>query len=215
MYIEAMELLRPTDVPVARALAGLADGNPFLPSRVEAERAALGRAFVPTAEVWHAEATLEGLNPNLPKLAARAEVLAGDLRERLAEGAAASPEALSIYEGLVRYVLYARNEAEFLKLIHRAEAGKKTTGRVAAWPGFARDFAFFVEPADRAGLVLPGGQDAAGLFAWGFQVRRAFHHTYRQISGGSLPAARLRAAVWESIFTHDFPAPSASLKVSG
>src|SRR5262249_46193683 len=30
-----------------------------------------------------------------------------------------------------------------------------------------------------------------------------FHHTFRQIYGGSTPAARLRAAVWESIFTND------------
>jgi len=42
-----MEFLRSADAPVARAR--LADGNPFLPERVEAERAALGRAFVATA----------------------------------------------------------------------------------------------------------------------------------------------------------------------
>ncbi len=45
--------------------------------------------------------------------------------------------------------------------------------------------------------------DHAHLFALAFQIRRAFHHTFRQIYGGSAPAARLRAAVWESIFTND------------
>jgi len=204
MYIRGMELLRPAEAPVARALARLADGNPFLPSRVADERAALGRAFVPTAGVWHAESTLEGLNPNLPKLAERAETLAGAMRERLAAGARAGDAEAALYESLVRYVLYARYDGAWLGLIRSAEAGKKTTGRVAAWPDFARDAAAFFEPAERAGLALPGGGDAARLFAWGFQVRRAFHHTYRQISGGSMPAARLRAAVWESIFTHDF-----------
>jgi len=204
MYIGVMEFLRPSEAPVARALAGLAEGNPFVPARVEAERAALGRAFVPTAEVWHAESTLEGLNPNLPKLAERAEALAGAMRERLVGGAGASAEEAADYEAIVRYVLYARYDAAWLGLVHRAEAGKKTTGRVAAWEGFARDAGHFFEPARRAGLALPGDGDAADLFAWAFQVRRAFHHTYRQISGGSMPAARLRAAVWESIFTHDF-----------
>src|SRR5262249_20140703 len=35
------------------------------------------------------------------------------------------------------------------------------------------------------------------------QVRRAFHFIYRNILGESAPAVRLRAAVWESIFTRD------------
>jgi DNA-binding NtrC family response regulator len=204
MYIRGMALLRPAEAPVARALARLAEGNPFLPARVADERAALGRAFVPTAGVWHAESTLEGLNPNLPKLAERAERLAGVMRERLVAGAHGADDEASVYEALVRYVLYARYDGDWLALIHRAEAGKKTTGRVAAWERFARDADSFFDPARRAGLDLPGGGDAAQLFAWAFQVRRAFHHTYRQISGGSMPAARLRAAVWESIFTHDF-----------
>ena len=41
------------------------------------------------------------------------------------------------------------------------------------------------------------------IFAGFFQIERAFTHIYQQIIGGSMPAARLRAAVWESIFTHD------------
>jgi DNA-binding NtrC family response regulator len=41
------------------------------------------------------------------------------------------------------------------------------------------------------------------LFAFGFQVRRAFHHIFEFIIGTSSAATRLRARVWESIFTHD------------
>src|SRR5262249_1299779 len=40
-------------------------------------------------------------------------------------------------------------------------------------------------------------------FACFFQLRRAFHHIIESIIGSSLAAARLRAAVWQSIFTHD------------
>ncbi|HEX3126977.1 MAG TPA: sigma 54-interacting transcriptional regulator, partial [Thermoanaerobaculia bacterium] len=43
----------------------------------------------------------------------------------------------------------------------------------------------------------------AHVFACFFQIRRAFHFTFRSIVGGSMPAARLRAQVWQSIFTHD------------
>jgi DNA-binding NtrC family response regulator len=202
MYNAGMELLRASEAPVARALARLAYGNPFLPARVSAERAVLGRAFVASGDVWHAEATLAGINPNLPKLAERADALAGALRERLAGGARGDADALGDYEAIVRYALFYRYEDEFLKLIRRAESGKPTTGRVACWPDFARDFAFFFEPVTRAGegALADRPED---VFAWGWQIRRAFHHTYRQISGGSMPAARLRAAVWESIFTRD------------
>src|SRR5262249_2038936 len=41
------------------------------------------------------------------------------------------------------------------------------------------------------------------LFACFFQLRRAFHHIIESIIGSSMAAARLRAAVWQSIFTHD------------
>lgn len=182
------------------AYAVLTDGNPFLAGRVEAERAVLGSEFVATGAVWHAEGTLYGLNPNLARLAERAEALAETLRRRLAEGARPSDEELAGYEALVRYVLYARYEGEFLKLIGRAAAGRRTTGRLAAYAAFARDFerCFSFD-----GWQVPGSGRAPELFAWGYQIRRAFHHTYRQIHGGSMPAARLRAAVWQSIFTRD------------
>jgi transcriptional regulator with PAS, ATPase and Fis domain len=41
------------------------------------------------------------------------------------------------------------------------------------------------------------------VFAGFFQIRRAFANVFHFILGVSQPAVRLRAAVWESIFTHD------------
>jgi DNA-binding NtrC family response regulator len=41
------------------------------------------------------------------------------------------------------------------------------------------------------------------LFASAFQIRRAFHNIFQSLVGGSAPMARLRAAIWQSIFTHD------------
>ena len=195
-----MALTRGAERQALEAFAALTDGNPFLAGRLEAERAVLGRSFVATSTVWHAEATLHGLNPNLPKLAERAEALAETLRERLASGTRAEAAELRSYEALVRYVLYARFEAEFLGLIHRSAEGKKTTGRIGVYAEFARAFEHFLV---FGGEAIEGSGGAADVFAWGYQIRRAFHHTYRQIHGGSMPAARLRAAVWQSIFTRD------------
>jgi DNA-binding NtrC family response regulator len=193
---------------VLRAFASLALGvNPFLTERVEAEARALGAEHVRTAEVWHVDAKLvssdpaiPGLNPNVPRLGELAERFAGDLRERLASGAKARRDELIEYEGLVRYLLYWRYENEFLRLLLRATRGQSTTRRMAAWPRFAADVARFLE---LPGVAMPLPVSAGHLFAWGFQIRRAFEHTFRQIFGGSMPAAELRASVWQSVFTHD------------
>jgi hypothetical protein len=41
----------------ARAVGQLIAGNPFLPERLEAERAALGEAFDPAGTLWHSPAS--------------------------------------------------------------------------------------------------------------------------------------------------------------
>jgi hypothetical protein len=195
-----MRFLDDSEAAALAAVAALAQGNPFLPERVEAEQQALGDAFAASGAVWHAEADLAGLHPNLEKLQALVEALTPRLRDRLARGAKARREELIHYEGLVRHLLYMRYEGCFLDLIQRAEAGEPTTRRVAPYRAFARDLAHF---CDLPKVVLPARSTAPQLFAWGYQIRRAFHHTFRQIYGGSMAAARLRAAVWQSIFTHD------------
>jgi transcriptional regulator with PAS, ATPase and Fis domain len=52
-------------------------------------------------------------------------------------------------------------------------------------------------------VTLPNERDARHTFACFRQIQRAFDITFRDIIGSSLPAARLRGAVWQSIFTHD------------
>lgn len=195
-----MPFLSDSERAVLVAIAALADCNPFLPERVELERRALGREFVSTTKVWHAEADLEEVNPNLPRLNALVESLAPVLRERLVQGATAADADMLNYEALVRYLLFQRYDADWFAIIARGSRGERSTGRVGAYTRFAHDVAHFL---GLPGIRLPVAPDAAPLFAWGFQVRRAFHHTFRQIFGGSLLAARLRAAIWHSIFTHD------------
>ena len=195
-----MRFLDASERSVLAAVADLAAGNPFLPERVENERIALGDDFVDSGAIWHAEADLLRTQPNIPRLAALIETLVPELRSRLAKGADAGADELALYEGSVRHLLYMRYEHAWLALVFRAEAGQSTTGRIDAYPDFARDVRHFLEIP---GVSLPIEPDPAFLFAWGYQIRRAFQSTYRRIYGGSMPAARLRAAVWQSIFTHD------------
>src|SRR6266545_4320177 len=66
--------------------------------------------------------------------------------------------------------------------------------RVEWFPRFAREVRQHFELPALAPAAPP---DPAQLIAFFFQVRRAFHFTMQNILGGSLPAARLRAAVWQ------------------
>jgi DNA-binding NtrC family response regulator len=119
------------------------------------------------------------------------------LRDRLARGARADARDLAQYEQLVHYLLFARSADHLYELVDAGSRGTAATKRV--YERFAADAAHHLA---LPGVALPAF-DPAHLFAVGFQIRRAFHHTFRQIYGGSQPASRLRAAVWESVFTND------------
>jgi hypothetical protein len=95
----------------------------------------------------------------------------------------------------VFYLLWLRNEDALAALIKTPLPERPPGRRLTAYDRFA---------ADAVELLVPLGEpgfDPAHIFAVGFQARRAFHHTFRKIFGSSLPAARLRATVWQSIFT--------------
>src|SRR2546430_13023090 len=187
-------LLRKEEWPLARAVARLAFCNPFLPERIACEREAMGADFVPGDPVWSAHGELDARSANVVELGRRADALASALRDRLLAGGRATDEELRVYEDGVTYVLYWRFEDDLYELATRGD------GRATCWRAFARAAERFLA---LPGLRLPAASDLSHLFACFFQVRRAFHHTFRGIVGASMPAARLRATVWQSIFTHD------------
>jgi transcriptional regulator with AAA-type ATPase domain len=195
-----MSVLADNERVVVGAIAALAGGNPFLPERIESERRALGRAFTGGGLVWHADADVPVAGAN-EQLRPMVERLGNDLRARLARRVRATERELADYLGLIRYLLFQRYEDDWYALIApTGGAGAAATKRVAAFGPFARDVDHFLRIPGR---TLPLEGDAAHLFALGFQARRAFHHIFRQMFGSSMPAAQLRAAVWQSIFTHD------------
>jgi transcriptional regulator with AAA-type ATPase domain len=195
-----VSLLKDSERAIVGAVAALADCNPFLPERIDLERRALGRAFSGGGMVWHADADLAVAGPNNDKLRTLVERLGNDLRGRLAKRTRATAGELADYQGLIRYLLFQRYEDDWYALFVPTGVRPARRKRVAAFGRFARDVEHFLRIPGRA-LALEG--DTAHLFALGFQARRAFHHIFRQIFGSSMPAARLRAAVWQSIFTHD------------
>jgi transcriptional regulator of aromatic amino acid metabolism len=182
-----------------QAVADVAYCNPFLPERIAYERRALGQEFVEAAAQWN----MRGDDPDTPhinplRLAAQVEKLVGGLRERLVNGSATTPPELMLYEDAVLYLLLYRYADHFYDVIIRAMEHKSTPCRFYAV--FQQDWRFYF---DVPGFTRSTRHEAVHIFACLFQVRRAFHHIFRYIVGGSQAAARLRAAVWQSIFTHD------------
>ncbi|MGH0034613.1 MAG: sigma 54-interacting transcriptional regulator [Myxococcota bacterium] len=195
-----MEFLSDRERDVLEALRRLALGNPFGPERVESEAGALGGDFTRRADVWHEGTDLATSNPNVDRVGELVERWAPELRRRLEEGARASREELRAYEALVFYLLYDRMLPTFTGLLDDAEGGRGSDGRIDGYRAFEADARHFLQVPGRR---LPLALDPAHLFAWGWQIRRAFDAIFRGIQGGSKPAARLRADIWQSIFTHD------------
>src|SRR5919112_5643868 len=76
----------------AKCISRLVYTNPFLPERVEGERAALGEAFIAGDRVWNALADPARELSNVVQIGERADALAEVARRRLAEGGRASAD---------------------------------------------------------------------------------------------------------------------------
>lgn len=182
-------------------LAELSYCNPFLHERIELERAALGDAFDEADAVWSKQNDWDRDRPNVAKLYERAERIASDVYERIVQRSGATTRELALYQDLISYVLYYRYQRELGVLAGAGPSsadGERRTARF--WKRFVADYQRMLAVPGRA---EPAVADAAHLFAGFFQIRRAFLHIFDHILGSSMPAARVRAAAWQSIFTHD------------
>src|ERR1700756_529057 len=99
--------LTEADRKLAEAIARLTYCNPFLPARIECERAALGSDFIARGTSWHATGEPEP-TPNLHALAQRSQTLAERLAAKLVQGARPPEAELTLYEDVVVYLLFSR-----------------------------------------------------------------------------------------------------------
>ena len=183
-----------------QAVSGLGRCNHFLPERVAWERTALGDDFVEGEPVWSYRVDRPEPRENVWRIYRRLEPLAEQLRARLGESAEAREQDLVLYEDAVLHLLYTRYYRRFFDAGFGPDAGKRNAARWRFYRDFLEDWRHFFHIE---GVRFPTGHDPRHTFACFRQIQRAFEHTFRDIIGSSMPAARLRAAVWQSIFTHD------------
>lgn len=186
-----MSLFRVAERKFLEAVAQLAYGNPFLPERIEYEKAVLGPDFQPGEPVW----SLSVVNPDRPRenearVHAKLDPLMNTLRERLRKDADCRSDERDLYEDCIQLLLYQRFYLKFVS----------ANGDWGFYRQFLADWNYFFH---LPGKQLESSLDSAHIFACFRQIQRAFHYIFDNIIGSSLPAARLRASIWQSIFTHD------------
>ncbi len=184
---------------ILEAIASLNSVNPFVAQRTEWERRALGQRFVDAGDHWAEGPDYKEGHPNLALLLDDAETAIRQAREDWAQAEPIVDQDLRLYEDLVLFALYHRYRFDFTAVIDDFEGGKRGK-RVGWYERFAEDATEQLHPQGRD---LPSQYQPEHLFAFFFQLRRAFHHIFRHLIGASPAAMDLRASVWESIFTHD------------
>ena len=199
MYNLCVPLFTDAERAFLSAVSRLAYCNPFLTERSDFERAALGRDYVAGESIWSASVeNPDAPSPNVDRVHARLLPVLDKVRARLPKAANAQPGELAIYEDAVHHFLYQRYYAEFT-----ANQTKPANWRF--YESFEQDWHHYLPDTARTpeAARFETAAQAAHFFACFRQVQRAFQHIFFSIVGNSMPAARLRASVWQSVFTHD------------
>ena len=194
-----MALLTAAERRTLESVSRLGYCNPFLPERIELERAALGDDFVEGEPVWSYRVGQTAPRENVWRVYHKAEALVDQVRRRLeGRSGAGLPRDLALYEDAVLYILYTRYYSHFYEATFGAAAASP-----ARWRFYTKFLADWRHYFGIESVVFPGGHEPRHTFACFRQIQRAFEHVFRDIIGNSMPAARLRASIWQSIFTHD------------
>jgi len=178
------------------AVSKLQDVNPFLSGMLIYEREALGDEAEREEPIWSLSVSdPDKVRANTWKIIDRLKPLLESMRKGLATLKEAD---LILYEDALLYYFYYSYYARMLEATFQKQGNAKS--RWAFYAEFSREWQqFFAIP----GVTLPSGHQAKHTFACYYQIVRAFHHIFGQIIGNSPPAARLRASIWQSVFTHD------------
>jgi transcriptional regulator with AAA-type ATPase domain len=191
----AMPLFSPIERQTAAANTELAYSNPFTPRRIELDRTALGDEFDDGCAFWNIQPNEHDDYPNVHRLVNKADRLVRAARQRQQCGRKFAPGEDELLRDLVLFCMYDR-----LRARHELSPTGIWEQPTVVWQAFLHDAEDYLG-VDRA--FAAQSPEFTHLFACFYQLRRAFYNAFHFLIGGSRPAVRLRAEVWQSIFTHD------------
>lgn len=184
----AKELFARADRRLAKLLAEMVWLNPFTEARAQANRDVAEVAGLPKATA------------GVEALAELAKGVLERAQPRLAHWAEVTPSEREFYQEVVYFLLFHQQIDAFDAYIADAHERGVANRKVKGYSEFAEALRHYL-PHGFADVYQ--AMDTSRLFAVFFQIRRAYIHIFRYIIGESETAARLRARVWQSIFTHD------------
>lgn len=111
-------------------------------------------------------------------------------------------ELFRLYQDLVLYAMYYSFRDRFQETIDESHSAQRSrNSAIDYYPQFkARWESYWSHP----GLSRGPSYTCPHAFACLFQIRRAYYHINEFLWGDSAPIDRLRAEIWQSIFSHDF-----------
>lgn len=195
-------LFRSEDRTFVEAVRELSFANPFAPERIDWERQALGAEFETRDAEWNLQVPTKEPHPNMVKIWERMQALIARTEANWpAAGRGITRDDARLFSRLALFDLYLAFGARFEGVIRDSLDGIAPANRRLAW------YADFQKGCERRlrrpGLTILEESSPEHVFACLFQLRRAFHNIHRSLVGGSPALARLRAAIWESVFTRD------------
>ncbi|MEA2011908.1 MAG: sigma 54-interacting transcriptional regulator [Verrucomicrobiota bacterium] len=107
------------------------------------------------------------------------------------------PKDAQLYNELLIYYLFEKYKPHFQKAIHN----KKTSNKMTFYEHFQVDLAKFSEKTIK--FDTSNKLDPKKIFEISHQIHRAFFFIFEFIAGTSPATSKLRASIWQSIFTHN------------
>lgn len=184
----AKRIFSPRERPLAQLLARLILENPFREERHRLER-----------EILETSGWGRSDRSDQASILALLEDLLRSSRAQLQDSAAEpGNQDAALYQELVLLHLFYLHRRDFDRLIEASHARGSAEQRIPFYERFVRELNYWL-PGGLSGEYAAIGQTR--IFALFFQVRRAFQHLYQNIVGTSPAAQRLRARLWQSLFT--------------
>ena len=178
---------------LAHAIGRLNFTNPFSEERILLEREIIGADYRDSGGIWHLHSADDSMRSNIALLKQTADELTASLRRRLSENTRFAPEDIVIYETAAIYSLFESYRPQVWQDIQEDKP-------CPSFAAFSADFAHLLQlpKAQASGSYTP--ERSYAIFA---QITRAFSHIFDVIVGSSPAAAKLRADIWQSIFSFD------------